>query len=108
MDLLLRGSLQGVLTGTIVLASIGNSFFRLLGRMRACRPRIRPMGKVTGIVSSQFLKLAFQSLRFEVLCIPAMDIQVGSKLSEKLSFCIDIRFLTSRLSFEGLLLLASA
>ena len=108
MDLLLRGSLWGVLTGTIVLASVGNSSLRLLGRMRACRPRIGPMGKVTGIVSSQFSKLVFQSLRFEVLCIPAMDIQVGSKLSEMLSFYIDVGFLALRLSFEGLLLLMSA
>ena len=47
-------------------------------------------------------------MRFKVLCIPAMDIQVGSKLSKKLSFCINVGFLASRLSFEGLLLLASA
>ena len=92
MDLLLRGS----------------SSFHLLGRTRACRPRIGPMGKVTGIVSSQFSKLVFQSLRFEVLWISAMDIQVGSKLSKMLSFCIDVGFLASRLSFKGLLLLMSA
>ena len=108
MDLLLRGSLQGILTGTIMLVSVGVPSLCMLGRTRACRPRIGSTGKITGIVSSQFSKLVFQSLRFEVLCIPAMDIQVGSKLSEMLGFCIDVGFLALRLSFEGLLLLALA
>jgi hypothetical protein len=108
MDLLLRRSLQGILTGTFMLVSGGNPLFCMLGRVRDGRSRIGPTGKITGIVSSQFSKLVFQPLRFGVLCFPAMIIYVGSKLSEMLDFCFDIRSITSRLCLKQFLLLALA
>jgi hypothetical protein len=107
MDLL-RGSLRGILTRTIVLVSGGFPSLCILVRARDSRPRIRPPGIITGIVSSQFSNLIFQPLRFKVLCIPAMDIYVGSNLSKMLSFCFDVGFVTLRLCLEGFLLLALA
>jgi hypothetical protein len=105
MDLLLRGSFQCVLTRAIMLVSGGAPSLHMLGRVRDGRPSIGPMGKITGVMSSQISKLGVQLLRFGVLCFPAMDKYIASKLSKMLNFCFNIGFITSRLCLKGFLLI---
>jgi hypothetical protein len=107
MDLLLGGSLRGSLTRTFVLVRRWNPSLRMLGRARDGRSQVGPMGKISGMTSSQFSKLVIQLLRFGVLCFPALDIYINSKLSKMLDFCFDVRFVASRLCLEWFLLFAS-